>query len=189
MGSWVLKTDSVERWAYWDDIFTEDECDQIIRIGTQMNLMDATLGDGSVIKETRNSKVRFIGSEEMRWVYERVTHIVNHLNEECFGFDLFSFGEDLQFTEYEAPVGMYTTHVDKFMGGVPRKLSIVIQLSDPKLYEGGDFQLMDSKDPFPLPRTRGTLLAFPSFTPHRVTEVTKGTRYSLVGWITGPKFK
>jgi PKHD-type hydroxylase len=30
---------------------------------------------------------------------------------------------------------------------------------------------------------------FPSFVLHRVTPVTKGTRYSLVAWVSGPPFK
>lgn len=186
---WTLKLDNVERWAYWDDSFTKDECKQIVDLGRKLSLFDGTLADGSVIKETRDSTVRFLKPSDITWVYERVTNIVNHLNEECFGFDLFCFGEDLQFTEYQAPTGMYTTHVDRFMGSMPRKLSIVIQLTDPDTYKGGDFELMDSKDPFPLPRKQGTLLAFPSYTPHRVTKVTEGTRNSLVGWITGPQFK
>jgi PKHD-type hydroxylase len=29
---------------------------------------------------------------------------------------------------------------------------------------------------------------FPSYTLHRVTPVTEGTRYSMVGWITGKPF-
>ena len=38
-------------------------------------------------------------------------------------------------------------------------------------------------------RKRGFLTAFPSFSLHEVSPVTKGERYSLVGWITGPAFK
>jgi PKHD-type hydroxylase len=36
---------------------------------------------------------------------------------------------------------------------------------------------------------KGTVIAFPSFIPHRVTELTSGVRKSLVGWIEGPKFR
>jgi PKHD-type hydroxylase len=34
-------------------------------------------------------------------------------------------------------------------------------------------------------REKGTILVFPSFVYHRVTEVTKGDRFSLVGWYEG----
>jgi len=33
------------------------------------------------------------------------------------------------------------------------------------------------------------MIFFPSYTLHEVTPVTKGTRYTLVGWVHGPAFK
>ena len=33
------------------------------------------------------------------------------------------------------------------------------------------------------------MAVFPSYSLYEVTPVTKGERYSLVGWITGPQFK
>jgi predicted 2-oxoglutarate/Fe(II)-dependent dioxygenase YbiX len=38
-------------------------------------------------------------------------------------------------------------------------------------------------------KEQGTLVVFPSFIYHRVRPVTKGTRYSLVMWSCGEKFK
>ena len=35
----------------------------------------------------------------------------------------------------------------------------------------------------------GSFIVFPSFIQHRVLPVTKGTRRSLVGWASGPKFR
>jgi len=36
---------------------------------------------------------------------------------------------------------------------------------------------------------KGSIIAFPSFLKHRVTNVTKGTRNSIVSWIQGPHFR
>ena len=71
-----------------------------------------------------------------------------------------------------------------------RKLSVVIQLSNPEDYEGGNLQLLseDGKKYF-APRQRGTIIIFDSRTQHRVLKVTKGRRKSLVGWIVGPRWK
>jgi PKHD-type hydroxylase len=72
-----------------------------------------------------------------------------------------------------------------------RKLSLIIQLTDPSEYEGGDFQF-DSDIPQPDPaeiKQRGTVIVFPSFLRHRVTPVTSGVRRSLVSWVEGPKFR
>ena len=34
----------------------------------------------------------------------------------------------------------------------------------------------------------GSIIVFPAFMEHRVTPVTRGTRYSLVTWFVGPPF-
>jgi PKHD-type hydroxylase len=70
-----------------------------------------------------------------------------------------------------------------------RKLSLVLQLSDPSEYEGGELQTMSGPNHCAVDRQKGLIAAFPSYMLHRVTPVTKGTRYSLVVWICGPSFK
>jgi PKHD-type hydroxylase len=102
---------------------------------------------------------------------------------------LFGFTEALQFTEYQAPDGHYAYHMDKVPHGTIRKLSIVVQLTDEDSYAGGDFEILDGTYPEKLPRTRGMLLMFPSYTMHKVNPVTDGIRNSLVGWISGNNFK
>ena len=34
----------------------------------------------------------------------------------------------------------------------------------------------------------GAMVLFPSYLLHRITEITKGTRYSLVGWAHGNSY-
>jgi PKHD-type hydroxylase len=138
----------------------------------------------------RKSNVSWINpNDSINWAYERIQNIVLKLNEDYFKFHLIGFCEGFQFTEYEAPSGHYTTHIDKFLYGAVRKLSITIQLSNPSDYEGGNLELFFSNDPTIMPKEQGFLAAFPSYTLHGVTPVTKGTRYSLVAWISGDPFK
>jgi PKHD-type hydroxylase len=73
--------------------------------------------------------------------------------------------------------------------GTVRKLSFVLQLSDPKNYKGGELQIHLGETPNVMKKEQGTVVAFPSPTLHEVTPITKGKRYSLVGWITGKPFK
>jgi PKHD-type hydroxylase len=73
--------------------------------------------------------------------------------------------------------------------GSLRKISVVIQLSDPTEYEGGELQVMNGEEPYRVcNKEKGSLIMFPSFLLHRVTPVTKGCRRSLVLWISGPPF-
>jgi len=63
-----------------------------------------------------------------------------------------------------------------------------VQLSNPADYEGGEFEFLLVTDELG-PRSRGSLIAFPSYLAHRVRPVTSGTRLSLVSWIGGPPFR
>jgi PKHD-type hydroxylase len=110
--------------------------------------------------------------------------------ESFFDFELTGLFEQLQFTVYEEAGSHYDWHLDKMLSDLPpRKLSLVLQLSDPEEYTGGDLELFVSSNPIKIERKRGLLTAFPSFTLHRVTPVTSGIRKSLVAWVGGPKFK
>ena len=73
-----------------------------------------------------------------------------------------------------------------------RKLSMTVNLTDPKNYAGGnlkfDLGAHAGKKRFKVCeeiRPQGSVIIFPSFTYHCVTPVTRGTRYSLVLWSLG----
>jgi len=192
--SWTLKQDNLQDWAYFDNALTESQCKDIVKYCRDLGLIDGTTGgadNAPKISHARKSKIAFVPPTEfMIPHYQRLSAIVLSLNEQFFNFDLHGFTEHLQFTEYESPGSKYDAHVDRAFGIPVRKLSIVVQLTHPDEYEGGDFEMFPSIDsPLKLPRTQGTLLAFPSFQLHRVTPVTKGTRNSLVGWISGKQFR
>jgi PKHD-type hydroxylase len=189
--TWIFKKDTVEPWAYHTEVFSHQECQQIIKYGKSLELH---LGTTESIDRTdpkiRKSNVSWIfPNDNTNWIYERIQNIVLKLNEDYFKFHLIGFCEGFQFTEYEAPSGHYSTHIDRWANGLVRKLSITIQLSNPSDYEGGNLELFFANDPVIVPKEQGLLVAFPSYTLHGVTPVTKGTRYSLVAWISGDPFK
>jgi PKHD-type hydroxylase len=68
---------------------------------------------------------------------------------------------------------------------------MTLNLTDPSTYEGGDLEfnfqdtLNDKKVSFKESKLQGSITFFPSFVFHRVTPVTKGTRWSLVAWMLG----
>jgi PKHD-type hydroxylase len=66
---------------------------------------------------------------------------------------------------------------------------LVVQLSDPSEYEGGELRLHTSQEPVIIRKEKGMVVCFPSYTLHEVTPVTRGERYTLVGWVHGPAFK
>ena len=67
-----------------------------------------------------------------------------------------------------------------------RKLAMTVQLSDPKDYDGGDFEIWFGGDRQVLvPREKGDVIIFPAFCMHRITPITRGERRCLVFWTGG----
>ncbi len=64
-----------------------------------------------------------------------------------------------------------------------------IQLSRSEDYDGGDLELFLLNQPQKVERARGVPIAFPSFVLHRVAPVTRGTRWSLVAWVLGKRWR
>ena len=99
--------------------------------------------------------------------------------------------QNIQIGEYSVG-GHYDWHEDEATfarnaGGTQRKISVSMLLSDPDSYEGGDLLFHGSNKP--LTRKQGSIIVFPSCLVHTVTPVTKGVRYSAVGWSIGPNFR
>jgi PKHD-type hydroxylase len=187
---WLFKLNEVEPFTYINDVFSKEQCEQIIQIGKDIGLKESRVGKESKIDtEWRKSKNNWLTVEGGHdWIFRDLTFASTFMNDKHFKFDLIGFAEGIQFAEYNAPDGGYGSHTDNIFGGLTRKLSISVQLSDESSYEGGDLCLNYGNEII-MPRKQGTVIAFPSPTLHRVAPVTKGTRHSLVGWITGPQFK
>jgi PKHD-type hydroxylase len=186
--SWSFELDQVVLYAFWEKAFSKEECQTIINIAKDKGLIK---GVTRGISDVRESKVSWLyPNNGMDWAFRRVTDITLNLNEKFFKFDLFGLNEGFQFTNYVAPSGKYGKHVDRATNIPVRKLSISIQLTDPKEYEGGELKLYDGeKDGTVMSREQGTLVMFPSYVLHEVMPVTKGERNSLVTWVTGKQFK
>ena len=186
--SWDFYLDQVNTYAWRAEVFSKEECEKIIKIAKDTGMEEATTHDGK--KDIRKSDVSWLmPSENLDWAYRKITDTVLHLNERYFKFDISGFNEGFQFTNYKAPSGNYGKHVDRAHNFVIRKLSLSVQLSDPKDYEGGDLRLYESDKAKVMQKEQGTLILFPSFILHEVMPVTKGERNSLVAWVTGKQFK
>ena len=105
-----------------------------------------------------------------------------------WSYDLFDEPPQLNFLRYSKG-DFFAWHLDVGGNGVAwRKISFSIQLSPPSDYDGGDLEIFNSATTV-ANRSLGSVCLFPSFVPHRVTPVTRGTRFALAGWFCGPQFK
>ena len=180
--------------ATWKEGFTSEECDQIIRLGESKDAQSSCVvgeqqhvDDG--VRKSLNSWITC--TDETEWLYQRLGNINRCLNGMHWRYDISGFSEDLQYTRYNDNKSFYGWHIDsgcRTSEHPPRKLSMTLQLSDPSEYEGGDFQLHGTHVEN-LPKEKGLVIVFPSYTLHQVTPVTKGIRRSLVVWLCGPPFR
>lgn len=185
----------IEPFVWWENAFTEQELNWLqekARNANQQAEVGSGVGNGAVRSNIRRSQVSWLNhNSETGWLFEKLSHIVSSLNSQYYRFDLTGFGESIQLTNYDqSDQGMYGWHQD--YGGnrsISRKLSLVLQLSDPSEYEGGNLQILSSGEPQNVKKQRGLVAAFPSYQLHQVTPVTQGSRQSLVAWISGPQFK
>lgn len=188
-GAWHFRNDHPHEWCWSKDAFTQQELDAIIEIGCAHEQQRGVTGGGDSTA-VRDSFVSWLfPNETTSWIFDRLTHVVKSMNDDFYRFDLDGFFQGLQFTKYTAPGQHYTWHVDKGHGMGVRKLSLSLQLSDPAEYDGGDLCFKFGEEEQQASRERGMIALFPSWTLHRVTPVTRGTRYSLVAWVSGPPFK
>ncbi len=183
--------------------FTPKQCDRILTLGAGLEAaaaaIEGTHGAHIEDHEIRDSRTAWIQpTEENSWMFNRLSRLVERANRR-YQFDLTGFGEDLQFTMYDRPGSFYSWHQDGLDGDAStRKLSIVVQLSDPADYSGAELQFFEVAEDYErdqledftaLTQQRGTAIVFPSFEYHRVLPLRSGSRSSLVAWVTGPPFR
>lgn len=183
-----------EPFVVWENGFTPEELDRIEAYCAALPQRKATISSKTEeddFADYRQSKVGWIGlNADTEWFYDKMAWIARQLNSMFYRFDLSGFVEDMQFTVYESGGDHYEWHVDAgFNHTSPRKFSIVLQLTDPDQYEGGELQLQTSKEAVSVRRERGLVAAFPSYALHRVTPVTSGVRKTIVVWVSGPPFR
>lgn len=139
---------------------------------------------------TRNVNSAWLfDNAETSWVYEKVLNTVFDMNSQFLKFDIQGM-ETLQYLEY-GPLQFYRKHVDNGHDDVAsRKLTAIIQLSDPADYIGGGTRIdshtnINGRQVNYAPKNRGCMTLFPSHLPHVAEPVLWGTRRVLVAWFRG----
>jgi PKHD-type hydroxylase len=182
-------------WEVWTAAFSPEACQAIIARGQLYAPQQSTIGfEGSTRADPsyRTSVVRWLDVHAEQQIVEPVMRLVHSSNRTNFGIEI-DRPFELQFTEYHGTAqGKYDWHQDVWLESdrsFDRKLSVVVQLSDPGEYEGGAFEFFGIASPEAAFAPQGSMLIFPSWLQHRVKPVTKGLRRSLVSWVEGPKWR
>jgi len=164
--------------------FSEEEIEWIENLQKLFEYQEAvTLGNG-LNESVRKSRIKWIhNNEQSKWLYDKILAMVNEANEALWNFKIGGIQDSIQYTEYHGDGGHYDWHMDIGPGSIShRKVSVVIQLSDPDHYKGGELLLWNGGEPKVAQKGKGNVMIFPSYLMHKVNPTFDGTRKSLVLW-------
>ena len=167
---------------YFTKAFTPEEIIKIREIGDSYPKQKGTVVSdehNEGVSDYRISDISWLDDNtQTSWIYQKNADYSKVENREMWNFDIWDYYG-----------GHYDWHADLGPGISNRKLSCVLQLSDPDEYEGGDLQINPGGTILNVPRELGLLCFFPSFLLHRVTPLTGGVRKSLVTWLCGANLR
>jgi predicted 2-oxoglutarate/Fe(II)-dependent dioxygenase YbiX len=189
---------------------SHEKCDELIeQITTTEQVVTGSVGAGlketEIIPEIRVTEEWYLFDQpynkcrpdkcngDWKWLQDKIYQVVKLVNQGVFHFDVEGVDDELKLIKYHQG-GFYSWHTDFNAGDSSlRKLTAIVQLTDPSEYEGGDVQFgiqdKHTKEWYTINKLKGSLTIFPTFLSHRVTPVTKGTRYVLQEFYTGNHFK
>lgn len=162
---------------------SKEECAELIR-HAQMRKYNIrnTLGAGSW--DVHPSK----SLEEV----QKAKNVALKINSDTYQFDLDEDNFEAIIHKFQSGMG-YCYHTDIGPYRPYCKLAVSIQLNSPDEYEGGElaffsigsFEEVDTL----INRERGAMSVFPSFVPHKVNKIRSGSRYSLILFFFGERFR
>jgi len=180
-------------WVICDSIYSQEDCAEIIELcinNTNKNIYDGPAND---VKKT--SEVNLTNYRHLKEKLKEAHEFVKHINKTFFGFDLFETcdGDVLLLNVYDGDKkSEYGWHTDgtKEHEVYDFKLTVLLNLSQ-EYYAGGELKIFANGgeqvlDAFAKP---GAICVFPSYIPHKVSNVTFGKRISLTQFYLGPKFR
>jgi PKHD-type hydroxylase len=183
------------QWLMYVSIIPKDICEHIITEAKKLPHTHGTVfssNNKQIVSDIRKTQIRWITKEMNHFqpLFHFVDKVVREVNE-AFRVNC-NMVPTIQFTEYLEPGYHYNWHHDvdwNRTDGKSRKISFVIQLSDPESYTGGDFEFKNHENPNSTKlRSQGTTICFMPYQEHRVKSIESGSRYSLVGWYEGPRW-
>ncbi|WP_214414795.1 2OG-Fe(II) oxygenase [Sphaerisporangium fuscum] len=162
------------------ELLTPQECQELIDVADAIDLW----GEYEVpVDEVGNGVRQSVFDLRIQFedLHDSVLAFLTEINAEHWNFAIDGWNQPLRIARY-FPGYRHDWHTD-YTGADASKLAFSMPLNSD--YQGGELQLLECER---IGQKLGHALVFPAFQGHRVTEVTEGVRYVLLGWLTGPRF-
>lgn len=169
------------------EALTDAECDKLLGLADGLDMHKGGIMGAVVDTKVRDADIATVPvTADTMWLFDRLMGAVRGANG-WWNFDLTHL-HMIEVGKYE-PGQHYVHHIDLGPGLATRKLSLVVMLSNPKDYTGGDLELRFQEKAVKAPKARGAIVVFPAWTLHRVTPVKTGVRRTATAWVQGPAFR
>ena len=168
-------------------LFSKEECEQILNSSIEELWLPAkVIGDGK-LHVGRRQKVR---GDVTGFPFMNIRSVTKKANDEIYDFNLLGiidqdFPQVFKYSEKE----YYDWHFDLNIMMPSRKITFIINLTDPAEYQGGAIEFLNIDTADANIDEQGSCLIFPSYIPYRINPIKKGIKHILVGHIHGALFK
>lgn len=168
-------------------LFSKEECQQILNSSIEELWLPArVIGDGK-LHVGRRQKVR---GDVTGFPFMNIRSVTKKANDEIYDFNLLGiidqdFPQVFKYSEKE----YYDWHFDLNIMMPSRKITFIINLTDPAEYQGGAIEFLNIDTADSNIDEQGSCLIFPSYIPYRINPIKKGIKHILVGHIHGALFK
>ncbi len=160
----------------WENALSDEQCDAII---FEMNQVESYAFPGC------NAVTREVLSP-LSSNFDPITSFLLEANKDWWKFEL-DTEPAVWFQTYKEG-NSYKVHSDSSLCQT-RKLTAVALLSKEYEYAGGELILLNNTEQHAVPKTRGTMCAFPAWLQHTVLPVTSGLRQTVNLGVWGPPFR
>jgi predicted 2-oxoglutarate/Fe(II)-dependent dioxygenase YbiX len=147
------------------------------------------------VKNIGNEKLHSARRQKLRgdihgFPFLDIRKVTKDANDRIYDFSLLGIiDQDFPQIFHYSEKNYYNWHIDLNIMASSRKISFIINLSDPKDYQGGDIEFLNTKMESEHTKQQGSCIIFPSFLPYRINPVKSGSKYVIVGHVHGALFR
>ena len=169
------------------ELFSKEQCAEILKnCIEELWLPSKVVGTVDLHRSTRQ-KLR--GNVE-GFPFVDVRDVTKNANDSIYDFNLLGiidqdYPQVFKYTEKD----YYNWHIELTPVAPSRKISFIINLTDPSEYEGGAIEFLNIDTSTANVNEQGACLIFPSFIPYKINTIKKGTAHFIIGHVHGALFR
>lgn len=168
-------------------LFSKEECENILKECVEELWIPSTVVGDSNFHRSQRQKLR---GEVEGFPFVNIRDVTKNANESIFNFNLLGIiDQDYPQIFRYRDGDFYNMHIEMTPVAPSRKISFIINLSDPSKYEGGRINFLNIDADTDILEEQGTCLIFPSYMPYKIDPVVSGEKIIIVGHVHGALFK